>query len=102
VSVGRSGSRAPSSNVSTSCFQRSARPEGGPSATDFLLHELTAIVDRLAEDYVSSSVAVEDALPVRVLITAGVLVPYIAIYSVLGLDDVVEIIYLDAHHGESG
>lgn len=69
--------------------------DGGPSATDFLLHEVPAIVDLLAEDYVRSTLAVEDAPPVRVLITSGVLVPFIAVYAYLRVDDAIEVIYLD-------
>lgn len=72
------------------------RTAGGfPSATDFLLHEIPAIIDRLAEDYIGSTLAVEEAAPVRVLITAGVLVPYVAVYATLRVDGIVEVMYLD-------
>lgn len=69
--------------------------DGGPSATDFLLHEVPTVVDLLAEDYVGTTLPVEDAPPVRVLITNGVLAPFIAVYADLRVDDVVEVIYLD-------
>lgn len=69
--------------------------DGGPSATDFLLHEVPTVVDLLAEDYVGTTLPVEDAPPVRVLITNGVLAPFIAVYAYLRVDDVVEVIYLD-------
>jgi hypothetical protein len=69
--------------------------EGGPSATDFLLHEVPTIVDLLAEDFVGATLPVEDAPPVRVLITSGILVRLVAVYAHLRVDDVIEVIYLD-------
>ena len=69
--------------------------EGRPSATDFLLHEVPTIVDLLAEDFVGATLPVEDAPPVRVLITRGILTHLVAVYAHLRLDDVVEVIYLD-------
>lgn len=68
---------------------------GGPSATDFLLHEVPTIVDLLAEDFVGTTLPVEDAPPVRVLITSGILVRLVAVYAHLRADDVVEVIYVD-------
>jgi hypothetical protein len=67
--------------------------DGTPSATDFLLHDLPAIIDLLAEDYENRTVPVVDEI--RVLITAGILIPFVSIYTVLADDDVVEIIYLE-------
>lgn len=68
---------------------------GGPSATDFLLHEVPTIVDLLADDFVGTTLAVEDAPPVRVLVTSGILVRVVAVYAHLRVDDVIEVIYLD-------
>src|SRR3954454_21499255 len=69
--------------------------DGTPSATDFLLHDLPAIIDLLAEGYLEHTVAVAHDPEIRVLITAGILVPFISVYAVLGADDAVEIIYLE-------
>lgn len=69
--------------------------EGGPSATDFLLHEVPTIVDLLAEDFVGTTLPVEDAPPVRVLIISGILVRLVAVYAHLRVDDVIEVISLD-------
>ncbi|HYZ99457.1 MAG TPA: hypothetical protein VE575_11945 [Acidimicrobiales bacterium] len=68
---------------------------GQPSATDFLLHELPRIIDRLAQDYESVTLAVPSRPGLRVLITAGALVPTVAVYTVLAADGAVEIISLD-------
>lgn len=67
--------------------------EGGPSATDF--HEVPTIVDLLAEDFVGTTLPIEDAPPVRVLVTSGILVRVVAVYAHLRVDDVIEVIYLD-------
>ncbi len=58
---------------------------------------MPTIVDLLAEDYIGSTLAVEDVPPVRVLITSGVLVPYVAVYAHLRPDEVIEVIELDIH-----
>ena len=88
--------------VTTSFFDRldELLPEerdaaGSPSTADFLLHELPPIIDRLAEDFESATLAVEGVAGVRVLITAGRLVGYVAIYSILTAEGAVEIVYLE-------
>jgi hypothetical protein len=68
---------------------------GAPSTTDFLLHDLPRIIDRLAEGYENSTLVVDDAAGTRVMITAGMLVPFIALYTALNPDGSVEIYYLD-------
>jgi hypothetical protein len=68
---------------------------GTPSAADFLLHEIPPIIDRLAESYESVTLSVESLPNVRVLITAGALVPTIALYTTLAADDAVQVLYLD-------
>ena len=70
--------------------------DGRPSATDIVVHEVPTVVDLLAEDFLGVTVAVEAAAPVRVLVTAWVLVRHLAVYAVLRPDDVVAVIYLDA------
>lgn len=68
---------------------------GVPSATDFLLHDLPAAIDRLADDYERVTLEVEAVPGVRVLIAAGRLVERLAVYSVLASDDSIEVIYLE-------
>jgi hypothetical protein len=68
---------------------------GTPSATDFLLHDLPTILDRLAEDYESATLAVPSLPGVRVLIAAGALVPTFAVYTVVAADEAVEVIHLE-------
>ena len=88
--------------VSPSFFERldellpdERTPDGKPSATDFLLHELPSIIDLLATDYERVTLDIEEVPGVRVLVTAGRLVDRVAIYVALGPDDGVEVIYLD-------
>lgn len=69
-------------------------PGGEPSATDFLLHEMPTVIDRLAEDFEGSTLTVAGREDLRVLVTAGVLVPFIAVYAVL-IEDVVAVVYLE-------
>jgi hypothetical protein len=69
--------------------------DGNPSATDFLLHELPAIIDALADDYENVTLDVDGVPGVRVFITAGHLVSRVAIYIVVAADGAVDIIYLD-------
>ena len=68
--------------------------DGTPSATDFLLHDLAPIIDRLADDYEGSTVDVPGAPGVRVLLAGGTMVPFIAVYATLADDDGVDIIDL--------
>lgn len=88
--------------VSPSFFERldellpdERTPDGKPSATDFLLHELPSIIDLLATDYEEVTLEVEEAPGVRVLVTAGRLVTRVAFYVALPPDDGVEVVYLD-------
>ena len=73
--------------------QRSAA--GAPSSTDFLLHEIPAIIDRLADLYESSTTPLFEGSEIRVLITAGLLVNFMAVYVVLAPDGAVEMIYIE-------
>lgn len=88
--------------VSPSFFERldellpdERTPDGKPSATDFLLHELPSIIDLLATDYERVTLEVEEVPGVRVLVTAGRLVTRVAFYVALAPDDGVEVVYLD-------
>lgn len=69
--------------------------DGTPSPADFLLHDIPAVIDRLAESYESSTVPIVAGSAIRVLITSGHLVEFMAVYAVLGVDEVVEIICLE-------
>ena len=91
-----SGYRRPSSTGSTNSCQKGRDGEGSPSSADFLLHDMPAVIDRLARAYEASTAALEDGFDVRVLITAGVLVDFMAVYVTLASDGDVEIIYLEA------
>jgi hypothetical protein len=68
---------------------------GAPSTADFLLHEIPTIIDRLAEDFETATLDVASVPAVRVLVTSGILVAYVAVYATLASDDAVEIIYLE-------
>ena len=74
--------------------------EGSPSSTDFLLHDMPTVIDRLALAYESSTAALTDGFDVRVLVTAGVLVDFMAVYVTLAEDGDVEIIYLEIERTE--
>ena len=67
---------------------------GRPSTADFALHDLTAIIDTLADDYMGSTIPVRDT-DTRLLVTAGMMVSYVAIYVRLRPDDTVEVLSLD-------
>jgi hypothetical protein len=69
--------------------------DGTPSATDFLLHDLPTAIDLLAEDLIGRTSPVAEDPEIRVLVAAGVLVPFVAIYAVLAADDAVEIIFVE-------
>ena len=68
--------------------------DGSPSTADFVLHELTNIVETLAADYE----AVTTALPGqhgRVMVTTGMLLKGIAVYVDLTPSGAVELYWLD-------
>lgn len=67
---------------------------GVPSTADFLLHELPPLMDVLAEDYEAATLEVRGLPDVRALITAGSLIPRLALYVTVAADGAVEIIYL--------
>ena len=80
--------------------ERSA--EGFPSATDFLLHEIPAVIDRFAVAFEESTTPFVAGSDIRVLITAGVFVNLMAVYAVIANDGAVEIIYLEIESSASG
>lgn len=70
------------------------RPTGVPSTADFLLHELPPLMDALADDYEGVTLEVRGLPDVRAMITAGSLIPRLALYVTVAADGAVEIIYL--------
>jgi hypothetical protein len=73
--------------------ERSA--SGAPSTADLLLHEIPPLIEVLAVDYDTTTLAVEGVPGVRVLIAAGVLVPTWRSNTVVASDGSIEVIYLE-------
>ena len=67
---------------------------GNPSTADFVLHDLTAILDTLAEDYEGTTIPAPDT-HIRIMITTGMTVPFVAVYVELRPDETIEIISVD-------
>jgi hypothetical protein len=67
--------------------------DGTPSVTDFIVHELPRIRDRLSEDF-EGNTAAADQPDVRVYVSSGILVAGIAIYAALDNDGNVEAFWL--------
>jgi Flp pilus assembly protein TadB len=69
--------------------------DGLPSATDFLLHEMPPIIEKLATEFDTTTIPISDESDVRVLLGAGMLVRHIAVYVELVADGSIEAFYLD-------
>jgi hypothetical protein len=69
-------------------------PNGEPSATDFLVFELPAIVERFATDFDALPEIMEGLPRGRMLIVTGLLVRAVAVYGLLQPDDSIELIGL--------
>lgn len=70
-------------------------PSGEPSTSDFQVVELFPIIERFATGFDSVPEFILGRPDYRVLITAGVLVPRIAVTAQLAPDGAVELIALD-------
>ena len=70
-------------------------PHGEPSATDFLVIELPAIVERFATGFDTLPEAVEGVAEARMVIGTGRLVRAFAVYGLLMSDDSVELIGIE-------
>jgi hypothetical protein len=70
-------------------------PNGEPSAMDFLRLDLMAIVDVIAERFDQLPEAIPGHPEYRILITAGRLVPRVAVMGMLSPDGAIELIQLD-------
>jgi hypothetical protein len=68
---------------------------GLPSRTDFLLHDLPRLRDRLAQDFEANTLTAVGNEPIRVMIERGLLVPEVALYAYLGTDDAVHVIAVE-------
>jgi len=67
-------------------------PNGEPSASDFVVLELPAIVERFASDFDSLPELIEGTPAARVLIAPGLVVRAFAVYGVSMTDGSVELI----------
>jgi hypothetical protein len=70
-------------------------PHGEPSATDFLVIELPAVVERFATDFEALPEAVEGVADARMVIGVGRVVRAFAVYGLLMSDDSVELIGIE-------
>jgi hypothetical protein len=61
--------------------------DGTPSITDFIVHELPRVRDRLASDYLEHTLATDDP-DVRVWVGAGILVHRFIVYTGVEGEDV--------------
>ena len=69
--------------------------DGGPSASDFLLHDLPNVIDALAESYEGVTIPSGYDESTRVLVAPGLLARTLVVYTTLIADDVVEAFYID-------
>lgn len=67
-------------------------PEGDPSATDFVVIELSAVVERFASGFDNLPEVIEGAPGARMLIAPGLLVRVFAVFGVLMIDGSVELV----------
>lgn len=65
--------------------------DGTPSSTDFLLHDLPRVRDRLAADYERNTLETENP-HVRVYVGNGLLVERFAVFCVLAPDDAIDVV----------
>jgi len=69
--------------------------DGGPSASDFLLHDLPNVIDAMADDFEGVTIPSGYDESTRVLVAPGLLARTFVVYATLIADDVVEAFYLD-------
>ncbi len=78
--------------------ERSA--SGEPSVTDFIVHELPRIRDRLAEDFEVNTMGTPDP-QVRAYMAGGVLFPTIAVYASVDDDGDIHAFWLSIDRNKS-
>ncbi len=66
-----------------------------PSKSDFRLHDVPRLGDRLAQEFEANTLPAVGNEPIRVLIEHGLLVAEMALYAYLGNDDVVPVIAVE-------
>jgi hypothetical protein len=69
--------------------------DGIPSTADFLLHDLPPIIESLADSATDVTTPIPDVAHIRVSVTAGMLVGFIAVYVSFRMDGSVDVLYLD-------
>ena len=67
-------------------------PAGEPSATDFVVIELPAVVERFATDFESLPEMIDGAPAGRMLIAPGLLVRAFAVFGILVTDGSIELV----------
>lgn len=67
-------------------------PSGEPSAADFVVIELPAVVERFATDFDGLPEIINGAPAGRVLIAAGLLVQAFAVYGIFMTDGAIELV----------
>jgi hypothetical protein len=75
-------------------------PNGEPSAHDFLVLELTLIIEVVATRFDELPPLISGRDDYRVLIASGLLVPSFAVVGQLASDNAVELVELDIGGGE--
>lgn len=73
-------------------------PEGDPSTADFILHDLTAVIDALAEDFEATTLPVTES-DARLFVFAGMTMPYVAIFARKLDDTLIELLWIDIERG---
>ncbi len=77
----------------------SERADSGiPSATDFIVYDLSPILDALAEDYENETMPLPGTSE-RVVVTSGITARFVAITVRLGPDDRIEVVSIELDLG---
>lgn len=69
--------------------------DGGPSSSEFLLHDLPNVIDAMADDFEGATISSGFDESTRVLVAPGLLARSFVVYAALTVDDIVEVFYLD-------
>ena len=79
----------------------SERADSGiPSATDFIVYDLSPILDALAEDYESETLPLPGTTE-RAVVASGITAKYIAITVRLGSDERIEVVSIELDLGQA-
>lgn len=76
--------------------ERSA--DGEPSATDFVVFELPAVIERFAADFDGRPEVIDGAPSGRMIIAPGLLVRAFAVYGLLMADGSIELVGITIDH----